>query len=316
MRVLLTGATGRLGRAPVPRLVQAGHDLRATSRRAHPGQHGVEWRVADLASGAGLAQAVAGVDAVVHLASAPYKGAYTVRVDVDGTRRLAATAWEAGVEHLLYASIVGIDRVPWPYFRRKLAAEELLKSGGMGWSIVRATQFHAFLDTALTIAAKAPVLVIDPGIPVQPVNVQDVADWFVARVARWCQQPGRGARRTARADQLRGPRRLAAGARCSQAGAARAPARQAWPCLRSGYLVTSAQPTGKIPWGDYLQETYGEPASPAGDPAAGSPTRDVHGAADGSMPPLPSASQHVSLELLGLPPPVEQVEAGPPDSPG
>jgi uncharacterized protein YbjT (DUF2867 family) len=137
VRILLTGATGRLGRALVPRLVQAGHDLRATSRRVHPGQHGVEWTVADLASGAGLAQAVAGVDAVVHLASAPYKGAYTVRVDVDGTRRLAAAAREAGVKHLLYASIVGIDRVPWPYFRRKLAAEALVKSGGMGWSIVR-----------------------------------------------------------------------------------------------------------------------------------------------------------------------------------
>ena len=88
MRVLVTGATSRLGRALVARLVQAGHHLRATSRRAYPGQHGVEWTVADLASGAGLARAVAGVDEVVHLASAPYKGAYTVRVDVDGTRRL------------------------------------------------------------------------------------------------------------------------------------------------------------------------------------------------------------------------------------
>jgi uncharacterized protein YbjT (DUF2867 family) len=48
------------------------------------------------------------------------------------------------VEHLLYASIVGIDRVPWPYFRRKLAAEALVESGGMGWSIVRATQFMRF----------------------------------------------------------------------------------------------------------------------------------------------------------------------------
>ena len=33
--------------------------------------------------------------------------------------------------------------------------------------------------------------------------------------------------------------------------------------LRSGYLVTSARPTGQIPWGDYLQEAYGDPASPS-----------------------------------------------------
>lgn len=263
MRILLTGATGRLGRALVPRLVQAGHDLRATSRRAHPGQHGVEWTVADLASGTGLAQAVAGVDAVVHLASAPYKGAYTVRVDVDGTRRLAAAAREAGVEHLLYASIVGIDRVPWPYFRRKLAAEALVKSGGMGWSIVRATQFHAFLDTALTIAAKAPVLVIDPGIPVQPVDVRDVADWFVARVAD-------GA--SSQVEELGGPQVLTSSEALDAWLLARGVRRPVLPArlpgklghaFRSGYLVTSAQPTGKIPWGDYLQKNLRRTRKPS-----------------------------------------------------
>lgn len=263
MRVLVTGATGRLGRALAPRLVQAGHHLQATSRRTQPGQHGVEWLVADLASGAGLAQAVAGVDAVVHLASAPYKGAYTVRVDVDGTRRLAAAARQAGVEHLLYASIVGIDRVPWPYFRRKLAAEELVKSGEMGWSIVRATQFHAFLDAALTIAAKAPVLVIDLGIPVQPVDVRDVADRLVERIAAGASN---------QVEELGGPQVLTSSEALQAWRLARGVRRPVLPvrlpgklghAFRSGYLVTSAQPTGQITWGDYLQETYGDPASPS-----------------------------------------------------
>jgi uncharacterized protein YbjT (DUF2867 family) len=263
VRVLVTGATGRLGRALVARLVQAGHHLRATSRRVHSGLHGVEWTVVDLASGAGLAQAVAGVDAVVHLASAPYKGAYTVRVDVDGTRRLAAAAREAGVDHLLYASIVGIDRVPWPYFRRKLAAEALVKAGGMGWSIVRATQFHVFLDAALTIAAKAPVLVIDSGIPVQPVDVRDVADWFVARIAGGASN---------QVEELGGPQVLTSSEALDAWLLARGVRRPVLPvrlpgklghAFRSGYLVTSAQPSGQIPWGGYLQETYGQPASPS-----------------------------------------------------
>ncbi|WP_233559051.1 NAD-dependent epimerase/dehydratase family protein [Micromonospora radicis] len=52
MRVLVTGAGGRLGQATVPRLVDAGFEVRATSRRARTGS-GVQWVVADLASGAG-----------------------------------------------------------------------------------------------------------------------------------------------------------------------------------------------------------------------------------------------------------------------
>jgi uncharacterized protein YbjT (DUF2867 family) len=48
---------------------------------------------------------------------------YSARVDVAGTRLLAAAAARAGVQHLLYVSIVGIDRVPLRYYKLKLAAE-------------------------------------------------------------------------------------------------------------------------------------------------------------------------------------------------
>jgi hypothetical protein len=87
------------------------------------------------------------------------------------------------------ASIVAIDRVPWPYFRREFAAEGLVKASGVGWSIVRATQFHQFIDAALTVAARLPVMVINPGVLAQPVDGREVADRFVDRIADAAAEP-------------------------------------------------------------------------------------------------------------------------------
>ena len=131
----------------------------------------------------GISEAVSGIEVVVHLASAPYRGRYTVRVDVDGTGRLLTAASQAGVRHLLFISIVGVDRVPWGYFRRKLAAEQVVRDGGAPWSVLRVTQFHSFLDGALRAASRLPALIGDAGIVAQPVDPRDVADAIVARVA-------------------------------------------------------------------------------------------------------------------------------------
>jgi putative transposase len=84
---------------------------------------------------------------------------------------------------------VAIDRVPWPYFRREFAAEGLVKASGVGWSIVRATQFHQFIDAALTVAARLPVMVINPGVLAQPVDGREVADRFVDRIADAAAEP-------------------------------------------------------------------------------------------------------------------------------
>jgi uncharacterized protein YbjT (DUF2867 family) len=106
--VLVTGGTGTLGRALVPRLVAAGHHVRVMSRRPIT-RPGVEAVYGDLATVAGLAEAVAGADVVVHAASSPARN--TEAIDVRGTARLLQAARTAGVAHLIYVSIVGIDRL-------------------------------------------------------------------------------------------------------------------------------------------------------------------------------------------------------------
>lgn len=126
--VLVTGGTGTLGQALTPQLRQAGYTLRVMSRRDAPAGITVEWARASLETGEGLDTAVAGTEVIIHAASSSTRRAQ--QVDVVGTERLLAAAHRAGVGHFIYISIVGIEQVPFPYYRYKLAAEKLVEAGG------------------------------------------------------------------------------------------------------------------------------------------------------------------------------------------
>jgi nucleoside-diphosphate-sugar epimerase len=118
--MLVTGGTGTLGPPLVDLLTRAGRPVRVLSRRPRAATGGapVEWVVGNLATGAGVARAVGGAGVIVHCATSPWAR----RVDVGGTGRLLEAARLAGSPHLVYISIVGVDRVPFRYYRAKLAA--------------------------------------------------------------------------------------------------------------------------------------------------------------------------------------------------
>ncbi len=244
--VLVTGATGTLGREVVARL-RADTVVRAMSRPAGPDRV-----VADLATGAGLRAAVRGVGAVVHLASAAGGGRRTAEVDVAGTRRLVDAAAEAGVRHLVYVSIVGIDRVPLAYYRAKLAAEQVVRAGRVTFSIVRATQFPQLVETLLTVSSRLGFLPLDRRLLVQPVHPRDVADRLAERLLLG---PSGGV------EEFGGPEVLTFGQAAAAWQAARGIRRRVVPirlpgrlarAVRAGGLTTSAQPAGKTTWADYL----------------------------------------------------------------
>jgi uncharacterized protein YbjT (DUF2867 family) len=175
VNVLVTGGTGTLGREVVRVFEGAGHRVVTMSRRPAPTRSAApRWAPAHLVTCEGLAAAVADVNAIVHAASDP-RG--DPAADVEGTRHLAEAARAAGVEHLVYVSIVGVDRIPLPYYERKLAAERALAAAGVGHSVLRATQFHPFVDGLFgKAAAYMPwVMPLPAGYHVQPVAVEDVA---------------------------------------------------------------------------------------------------------------------------------------------
>jgi uncharacterized protein YbjT (DUF2867 family) len=248
MTVLVTGASGTLGTAVLPRLAKDGHDVRPTSRRARPG-----WVAADLLTGTGLAEAVRGVDAIVHLASSPRK---TRDTDVAGTRRLLAAAKTAGVRQVLFLSITGIDKVPLGYYRMKVAAEDVVKASGVPYTIVRATQFPSLVDTLLTVSSKLGPVIVDTSFVVQPVHVDDVAN----RVAEVLAAGPHG-----ETIEFGGPEVLRFDRVVREWQDARGTKRPVWSLrlpgriareVRGGGLTTAAEPAGTRTWRDYLAARY------------------------------------------------------------
>ncbi|MEU3195413.1 SDR family oxidoreductase [Streptomyces sp. NPDC006996] len=182
--ILVTGGTGTLGRHLTERLRAAGHEVRVLSRHAQP--YAVDLRE----GGSGLDAAVTGVDTVVHCATSPRGG------DEKAARNLVAAARRAGVGHLVYISIVGVDRVPYGYYTSKLAVERLIEDSGIGWTVLRATQFHDLVLTVLHGLAKLPVMLLPARVKDQPVDVTEVAD----RLAELAQGAPAG-----RVDDMGGP---------------------------------------------------------------------------------------------------------------
>lgn len=183
-RVLITGGTGTLGRELVPRFAGAGYTVRIMSRHERPpdADPDVEWAQADMASGDGLAKALSSADLIVHAASSPFRRSEAV--DVQGTARLLGRARDAGVSHFLYISIVGIDRIPFGYYKRKLAAESRVERGGVPWSILRATQFHTLIDQLLRASLRFPVALLPVDFRFQSIDPGEVADRMLEYAAQ------------------------------------------------------------------------------------------------------------------------------------
>ena len=259
-RVLITGGTGVLGREVAPRLAAAGHTVRVMSRRAATAE-GVptEWAQAQIETGEGLAEAVAGVDAIVHAASSPFRR--TREVDVEGTRRLLEAAKAAGVSHFVYISIVGIDRIPLPYYKHKLAAERLIEESGVPYSIQRAPQFFTLLDDVLRNLLRFPVGVYPAGFKFQPIDPGEVAERIVQQV---------GAGPGGRLPEIAGPEVRTAGELARVWLKARGKRRLLLPLplfgkvaagYRAGRNCAPDSKYGRITWAEWLSGKYG--AGPA-----------------------------------------------------
>ena len=174
MHVLVTGGTGTLGQHLARQAADAGHRVRIMSRRPRPDgvEASREWARADLGTGEGVPGALHGVDAVLHAATKPGLG--SKKVDVEGTRRLVKAARDAGIQHLLYPSIVGIDDIPFSYYQHKREAERIITGSSVPHTILRATQFHAFVDQIITALNRFFVLLLPTDFQVQSVAAREV----------------------------------------------------------------------------------------------------------------------------------------------
>jgi len=165
MKIAAIGGTGLIGSQVVKILNASGHEAVPLSPST-----GV-----DLLSGQGLTEALAGAGVVVNLTNSPTFDDASPAFFEKTMDNLLAAAEAAGAGHAVILSIVGADLVPGlVYYRAKVRQEDILKSGPVPYSIVRATQFFEFIDAVLSWTADENTVRL-PATLVQPMAAADVA---------------------------------------------------------------------------------------------------------------------------------------------
>jgi uncharacterized protein YbjT (DUF2867 family) len=173
MKIVVIGGTGLIGSKAVEKLKQKGHEVLAASPNT-----GV-----NTLTGEGLKEAIAGTQVVIDLANSPsFEDKAVLHFFETSGRNLLAAEVAAGVRHHVALSIVGTDRTSENgYFRAKVAQEELIKTSGIPYTIIRSTQFLEFLRGIADSSADGAVVRLSPGL-FQPIAADDVAA-IVADVA-------------------------------------------------------------------------------------------------------------------------------------
>ncbi len=168
VKVVVAGATGRLGRHVVDVLTERGHRVVPVSRAT-----GV-----DIITGEGLGEALTGAEVVIDVASwhASDQEAATECVRTSA-RNLHEAGRKARVARIAMASIIGVDNATAGFLAAKKAHEEFLRAGPIPVRILRAAQFHEFVGQLLDWQ-QGDVAYI-PALPSQLVACRAVAEELV-----------------------------------------------------------------------------------------------------------------------------------------
>ncbi|MCC6298763.1 MAG: NmrA family NAD(P)-binding protein [Anaerolineales bacterium] len=187
--ILVTGATGFIGRALVRHLSETGQEVRVLLRPSPrsprlPKGVPVEVAVVSLNDERGVRAALRGVHQVIHLASAAGYGRHgnLLTTDIEGTRILADAAKDAGIERLVFLSHVGADRASaFPIHKAKGIAEEFIRKSGLPHTIIRSTIVYGaedrFTNSLATALRYVPFFFPVPGdgrVLLQPLWVEDL----------------------------------------------------------------------------------------------------------------------------------------------
>jgi uncharacterized protein YbjT (DUF2867 family) len=196
--ILLTGASGTVGRALLPLLLGAGHDVRALVRDPRGlGRHRVDVQIAlgDLARLGDRhlqRQALRGVDTVIHLAAAIRDEPYARVEELNGlaTNRLLRAAERAGVEHFVFFSAIGAsDTQRTRFFRAKALAEQAVAQAPLRTTIFAPSIVYDPADRWVRLMKRLALL---PALPIsgsgkaefEPIWAHDVARCVVSSLDR------------------------------------------------------------------------------------------------------------------------------------
>jgi uncharacterized protein YbjT (DUF2867 family) len=168
-KIAVAGATGRVGRHVVDVLTERGHEVVAMSRAT-----GV-----DVITGDGLADALAGVECVIDVATGPSPDRQTAtEFFTTSTRNLQEAGERAGVQRMVVVSIIGIDKFTAGYSAAKLDHERAMLGGPIPARVLRAAQFHEFVAQLMDWGRRGDVVYV-PKMRTQLVAARTVAEALV-----------------------------------------------------------------------------------------------------------------------------------------
>jgi len=166
MKVVIIGGTGLIGRKLATKLESAGHQVVAAAPST-----GV-----NSLTGEGLKEALTGANVVVDVTNSPsFEDNAVMDFFRSSTGNLLSAAAAAGVSHYVALSVVGCDRIrDSGYLQAKLMQEGLIESGGVPFTVLRATQFFEFLKAIADGTTDGNTVHRSPA-RFQPVAADDVA---------------------------------------------------------------------------------------------------------------------------------------------
>lgn len=166
MKIVVIGGTGLIGSNVSEKLRLLGHQVIIASPST-----GI-----NALTGEGLAEAMVGAEVVIDLSnSASPEEDTAIHFFRTAGKNLAAAETEAGVKHHLVLSIVGVDHALYiGYLRAKKEQENLIKTSGIPYTIIRATQFHEHITTLITVQSDEEAIHIST-VDYQPIAAEDVA---------------------------------------------------------------------------------------------------------------------------------------------
>jgi uncharacterized protein YbjT (DUF2867 family) len=169
MKIAVAGGTGRLGRQVVEVGVEQGHEMVSIAR-----SEGV-----DVITGAGLDEALAGVEVIIDAATGPSpEQQAATEFFVTAARQLQEAGQRYGVERAVVVSIIGTDRFRGGYGVAKVAHEDAWRAGPIPTRVVRAAQFHEFVGQLLDWGGQGDVAYV-PEMATQIVAARTVAEVLV-----------------------------------------------------------------------------------------------------------------------------------------
>lgn len=192
--ILVTGATGFIGRALIRQLSETGQQVRVLLRSSPksprlPKGVPVEVAVVSLNDERGIRAALRGVDQIYHLATAATQGrsGNLFTTDIEGTRTLAQVAANADIERLIYLSHIGADRASaFPVHKAKGIAEEYIRKSGVPYTIIRSSvvfgpEDHFTNNLSRLIRATLGIVPIpgDGRTLIQPLWVEDLVTCLI-----------------------------------------------------------------------------------------------------------------------------------------